>query len=114
MKVEFYRFVSDRSEVDQIVHERRVQSRNPHSNYATWYTPTRYDNPDLALAELALPQCPTHRFGPISADALPGMDVYLRVVQPAYGQPGRGIEIRTSSPIWLEGLWNFRYAQWDL
>jgi hypothetical protein len=51
----YYRFVSNPAEVKQIVDERKIQSLNSHTNYLTWYTPTRYGNVNQAQQELAMP-----------------------------------------------------------
>jgi len=112
--VVFYRYISYQPEVDQVICERKVQSTNPKTQYATWYTPTRYDNPTKAQQELALNKPPTHRIGPILGDEMPDFDIGLRPVAPAFSQPGGGVEARTKSSVWLFGLWNFNKRQWEL
>lgn len=113
MAVAFYRYVSSPMEVNQVVKERKIQSMNPTTQYATWYTPTRYDDPHDAQRELALGKLPTYRVGPIPADEMPDFDIGLRAVAPAFGQPGGGVEARTKSPVWLFGLWNFGSQCWE-
>ncbi|MBI4082957.1 MAG: hypothetical protein HY423_10140 [Candidatus Lambdaproteobacteria bacterium] len=112
MTVQFYRYLSHQ-EVTQVQKERKIHSTNPVTRYATWYTPTRYDNLQIAQAELALPAAPTHRAGPIPADAMPDFFVPLRAVAPAFGQPGGGVEACTRNPVWLYGLWNFAKSDWE-
>jgi hypothetical protein len=51
----YYRYVSNPAEIKPIVDERKIQSVNATTNYLTWYTPTRYQNVDLAQQELAPP-----------------------------------------------------------
>jgi len=114
MPVVFYRYISYQQEVNQVVHERKVQSTNPRTRYATWYTPARYDDPIRAQKELALTSPPTHRLGPIPADEMPDFDIDLRPVAPAFGQPGGGVEARTRLPLWLFGLWDFANGRWEL
>lgn len=114
MPVVFYRYISYQPEVDQIINERKVQSTNPKTQYATWYAPTRYDDSKKAQRELSLKNEPTHRVGPIPSDKMPDFEIGLRPVAPAFGQPGGGIEACTKLPIWLFGLWNFQENSWDL
>lgn len=114
MAIGFYRFVSHHGEAAQLQAERKVLSTNPAAGHATWYTPTRYDDPVTASDQLALPSPPSHRIGPIPADEMPTFDIGLRTVAPAFGKPGGGIEARTRSPVWLPGLWNFGARRWDL
>lgn len=114
MSTVFYRYISYPPEVNQVTRQRKVQSTNPKTQYATWYTPTRYDDPQMAQQELALSGLPTHRVGPIPADEMPSFDIGLRPVAPAFGQPGGGVEARTKSPVWLFGLWNFQSSSWNL
>lgn len=114
----FYRYIGFPQEVQQIVTDRRVQSTNRATGYATWYTPTRYDGPVDAKRELALKRLPTHRVGPIPVDEMPYFDIGPRRADPAHGEPGGGIEARTLEPVWLFGLWKFHVPQspggWDL
>jgi hypothetical protein len=114
----FYRYFSFPQEVQQIVTDRRIQSTNPASGYATWYTPIRYENPADAKRELALDTAPTNRIGPIPLDEMPYFDIGPRRAAPAHGEPGGGIEARTRSPLWLFGLYSFPTptmpGRWDL
>lgn len=100
----FYRYLGSQVEVDLIVRERRIRSSNPHG---TWYTTARYDDPTHAQQELALPNPPTHRVGPIAGDEMPDFDVPLRPVAPANGQPGGGVEARTKGTVYLFGVLQF-------
>ena len=86
----YYRYVSNPPEVKQIADERKIQSLNPATNYLTWYTPTRYQDVDLAQKELALPYNPTHRLGPIPDMYIVNMDVPLRLTDPAWTWIFRG------------------------
>ncbi len=114
----FYRYISYPVEIQQIVAERKIQSTNPSEGFATWYTPTRYNNPAEAKSELALRTLPTHRVGPIPLDELPPLDIGPRRADPADGEPGGGTEVRTRHPVWLFGLWAFpsggSEGRWDL
>jgi hypothetical protein len=112
--IEFYRYISDPAEASQILHDRKIQSKNAKTGYRTWYSPTRYDNPNDAQRELALPNLPIYRIGPIPGDQMPTFDIPLRSVSPAFGQPGLGVEVRTAFPVWLFGLWNFQTRNWEL
>lgn len=114
MPVVFYRYISHLPEVDQVVRERKIHSTNPSTQHATWYAPTRYDDPHMARQELALKNPPTHRVGPIADDQMPDFDIGLRPVAPLHGQPGGGVEARTKSPVWLFGLLNFTTGAWEL
>jgi hypothetical protein len=114
MATEHYRYLSSLAEAAQIIHERRILSTNAVTGYATWYTPKRYDNAFDARRELALPNTPLRRVGPILDQQMPTFDIPLRSVAPAFGQPGGGVEARTTSPVWIFGLWNFQTQNWDL
>lgn len=114
MATEYYRYLSDPTEVAQIIHERRIQSTNSAAGHATWYSPTRYDNPVDAQRELALPNAPSHRVGPVSDQQMPTFDIPARPVAPAFGYPGGEVEARTRFPIQIFGLWDFQKRNWDL
>ena len=114
MPVAFYRYMSYPSEVSQVTGERKVQSTNPTTQFATWYTTIRYDSAVTAQQELALSKSPTHRVGPIPANEMPDFDISLRSVAPAFGHPGGGVEARTKSPVWLFGIWDFSNKDWTL
>ena len=113
MPTGFYRYISSPGEVTQIVDQRKVHSTNAYTRHATWYTPTRFDIPADAQRELALPSAPTHRVGPISAAEMPSFAIGLRVVAPAFGSPGGGVEAYTYDPVWLPGLWEFAHHAWE-
>ncbi len=108
----FYRYISYQPEVNQVMEERRIQSTNPTNAHLTWYTPMRYDDPHQAQRGLALHHVPTHRVGPIALSDMPPFHNDFRVAQPAYGQPGGGIEVSTFEPVWVFGLFEFRRATW--
>ncbi|OGF58604.1 MAG: hypothetical protein A2Y62_08010 [Candidatus Fischerbacteria bacterium RBG_13_37_8] len=112
--IECYRYISQQVEKDQIINERKIQSINAATNYATWYTITRYDDENTAQQELALPLIPSFRIGPIRLDEMPNLSILFRSVAPAFGQPGGGIEVMTELPIWLFGLWDFGSNIWIL
>ena len=102
-------------ERNQIVADRKVLSGNPRTAHETWYSPTRYDDPVDAQQYLALPApiLPIYRIGPIPENAVQTLTVGPRRVQPAFGQPGGGIEIATRTPLWLTGLWSFALNDYD-
>ncbi len=108
----FYRYLSHPLEVDQVRVERKVQTTNPKAP-GTWYTPTRYNDPQMAQQELALPRLPTHRIGPILDDQVPDITIGFRRVMPAFGYPGGGVEVLVKGPVWLLGLWDFAAGQLD-
>jgi hypothetical protein len=110
----FYRYISHPDEVKQVLDERRVQSTNPRTGRATWYTTVRYDDPLVAQRELALERVPSHRIGPIPEHLMPQFDIGPRDAAPLGGQPGGGLEARTKSPVWLAGLWDFGAELWQL
>ena len=112
MPTGFYRYLSSSQEISQVIDERKVQSTNSSTQYATWYCPTRSDSDSMAEQEVALPRPPTHRIGPIPNDQMPQFDIGLRPVSPAFGQPGGGVEARTAAPVWLFGLWDFQGTAW--
>lgn len=104
---EFYRYISHPIEVQQIIERRIVRTTNPFVS-GTWYTPSRYENPQGAQQYLSLPDEPTNRVGPIPIQKIRYFNiVQLRIVGPAYGQPGGGLEGCTTSIVYLFGLFNF-------
>lgn len=80
----------------------------------TWYSPTKYDNENQAEQELAMPQTPHHRVGPINDVKMPSFAVGPRKVQPNFNQPGGGVEVSVQNAIDLFGLWDFNNDEWDL
>ena len=110
----FYRYISHSDEVSQVQQERRIQSTNPRTGRATWYTTARYDDPLVAQRELALDRAPTHRVGPIPADQMPPFDRGPRDAATLGGRPGGALEVRTTFPVWLCGLWDFGTTRWLL
>lgn len=111
--VEFYRYVSNPNELNQLRRLRLVRSVNTHLQGATWLSPDRYDDPIEAQRRLSLSRPPTHRIGPIPAHKVPLFDIDMRTVAPAYGHPGMGRECRTRLAIWLYGLWDFASSDWE-
>jgi hypothetical protein len=114
MFVEYYRYLSDPSEVAQVIHERRIQSMNLVAGRATWYSAIRYDNPIDAQRTLALPHVPSHRVGPVAELQMPPLDIKPRPLAPAFGYPGGGVEVRTVFPVHIFGLLDFQKRHWDL
>jgi hypothetical protein len=102
----FYRYISDPNEVVQWSQERKINTLNPKA-VGTWYAPTRYQTPDQAESELALPIRPTHRAGPIPADEMPDFVTGPRLSQPLFGQPGGGIEVLVGREAWIFGFRDF-------
>jgi|SRR5271157_967018 len=113
MATSYYRYITDVIERNQLVAERKVFSVNAGTGYETWYTPARYDDPFLAQQELALPAPILYRIGPFPENAIQNLTVGPRRIQPAFGQPGGGIEIATRSAVWLTGLWSFALNDYD-
>lgn len=115
MSTSYYRYITDVRERNQLVSERKVLSGNASTGHETWYAPTRYDDPVDAQQELALPApvLPIYRIGPFPENAIQNLTVGPRRVQPAFGQPGGGIEIATRSALWLAGLWSFALNDYD-
>jgi hypothetical protein len=110
----YYRYASHQAEFDQLREERLIRSTNPLGAGKTWYAPTRYDDPLLAQADLALKRPPARRFGPIPADEMPDFDINgPQPVQPAYGQPGGGIEVCTTGRVFIFGCYNLALASGD-
>lgn len=112
MPIAFYRYLCDVTEVNQIKRERKIQTRNP--ALVTWYSPTRYEDPDQAKRELALFTRPTHRLGPMPGDAMPTFRIGLRPVAPANGEPGGGIEACTEEPVYLPGLFSWNRGECEV
>lgn len=115
MATVYYRYICDISERNQLVAERKIYSMNPTMGFTTWYTPTRYDDPFTAQRELALPAAiiPIYRAGPVPENVMPPLTIGPRRVAPAFGHPGGGIEIATTNPVWLFGLWAFTNSAFD-
>lgn len=113
MATEYYRYLSDSAEVDRVVDERRIESTGE-ENPSTWFSPTRYDDPVDARRELAIPNRPDHRIGPVPDVIMPTLEKGPRTVQPNFGQPGGGVEVCTTKPIWLFGLWDYGTDNWRL
>ncbi|MEI7867797.1 MAG: hypothetical protein WCI11_07880 [Candidatus Methylumidiphilus sp.] len=115
MVTNYYRYITDVQERNQLVSERKVHSRNSVTGHETWFSPSRYDNPLAAQQQLALPApiLPIYRVGPIPEAAIENLTIGPRRVQPAFGQPGGGLEIATKSPVWLLGLWSFGLNNYD-
>ena len=110
----YYRYASHQAVFDQLRENRLIRSTNPRGGGRTWCTPSRYDNPLVAQTELALRRPPARRFGPIPADEMPDFDVHGRqVVQPAYGQPGGGIEVCTTGQVFIFGCYNLANGDWE-
>lgn len=112
MPLGFYRYFSHQEELLQVQRHKKLQSTNPATGGATWWTPTRYENPVAAQRELALSRPPKYRYGPVPVGNMPEMDIAFRTVAPANGQPGGGVEVRTMQPLWLFGLWDFAKDNW--
>ncbi len=111
---EFYRYISHPLEKRQIIESRVIRSANPFS-FGTWYTPNRYDNARAAQQFLSLPDEPTNRIGPIENYKIPNFNIVpLRLVAPAYGQPGGGLEACTSYTIYLFGLLDFNSGTFEI
>lgn len=102
----FYRYISDPGEITQWTQEHKIKTLNTMAT-GTWFTPTRYQTAAQARSELALPNLPTHRIGPIPAGEMPDVVTGPRVSQPLFGQPGGGIEVLVSREVWVFGFWDF-------
>ena len=98
-QVVFYRYVDD---VEEAVIRAMGMIAPAPSSLSKWYTPDRYDTGLEAQQYLALRNTPTYRIGPIPSDEIPDPDhVQLRVVAPAFGQPGGGLEVATTKTHYL-------------
>lgn len=116
-RAEFYRYLSNPWEIDQIINGRKIQSldrQGQPSPKGTWYTPIRYEKDADAQQELALQYMPTHRVGPIPADKMPDFDIPLRPVATTPYGPGGGVEARTKGIVWLFGLYDLQKGTWVL
>ena len=112
-QIGFYRFIAHPAELAQLHNERKVQTTNPYAHGKTWYTTTRYTDPVPAQEELALPHFPSHRIGPIPEDEMSTFDILPRIVAPAFGQPGGGVEARVTGQVFVFGCWNFTNTKWE-
>ena len=93
-QVMFYRYTDD-TEAGEIRENNRIEPAP--NQICKWFTPDRYDTGEEAQRFLAMRYIPTHRVGPIPSDELPDFDhIFLRVVAPAHGQPGGGLEAATT------------------
>ncbi len=110
----YYRYISDSVEVQQVKEERKILSTNNTTKNETWFTVDRYDDVAIAEDKLALPVIPSHRVGPISSVMMPSCHIGPRIVDPGYGKKGGGIEVATMEPIWLCGLRDLQFNNWDL
>lgn len=112
--VEWYcRYVSNPMEVQQIKEERKILSVNTTTNRETWFTTDAYDDITMAEECLSLPATPSHNVGPVSDAMMPYCHISARIVAPMYGKRGGGIEVATMEPVWLCGLWDFRFKDWN-
>lgn len=111
MRKEFYRYISADDEVDESRAERKIESVSDRSPF-TWYTPTRYSDHGKAKEELAMPNEPHARAGPVTEQKLPRIVEGPQRVQPSFGEPGGGIEVKVRSPVWLFGLWDMQSDDW--
>lgn len=111
MRNEYYRYLSDDSEFEHIREHRSIESQSDRNPY-TWYTPTRYDDRSTAIEELALPKDPEHRIGPVTAPKMPPFTKGPRRVRPRFGEPGGGVEVCVTGPVWLFGIWDFSDDDW--
>jgi hypothetical protein len=96
MPTSYYRYVDER-ERRFIEDNRFVMSKSGF----TFFTPDRYDTAAEAQKYLALPAPQPWRIGPIPADEMPDLEVPLRPVGVANGQPGGGTECATVKPVYL-------------
>jgi hypothetical protein len=108
----YYRYISNPAEVVQVKLQRRVQTVNPVAA-GTWYSPTLYDDPDLAWRELAMPYCPIFRIGPIHPDLFGSIVHPLRPVAADFHKPGGGWEICIQGAVYVGGLWDFGTSTWS-
>jgi hypothetical protein len=93
----YYRYIGER-EKEFIEKQDTVRSLSR----VTFFTPDRYDSNEVAQRRLALPRRPVWRIGPIPDSQMPSFDrLPLRVVGPANGHPGGGVECATSHPVHL-------------
>jgi hypothetical protein len=75
----------------------------------------RFAEPAQAQRLLALDHQPRYRVGPIPDDEMPAFDVCgPQRIEPAGGQPGGGIEVCTTSEIFMFGFFGFEEDGWVL
>ena len=98
-ELSFYRYV-DQKEAIMIEELRRIEP-TPGTG-VKWYSVDRYESGADAQRHLALRHVPTHRVGPIPVSQMPDFDAHpFRVVSPAFGQPGGGVEAATTQTLYL-------------
>lgn len=107
----FYRYVNN-SEKQDIVDNRKIQSRNP---IGTYFTSNRFEVSSETQRFLSLRTTPEYRVGPIAVCVMPVFDIVsLRITPPAYGQPGGGTEACTSHPVYIFGVFNFNHNIYEM
>lgn len=113
MPTEYYRYISEQREVDQLTEDRILESVGTSDPY-TWFAPMRFEDPQDAKEKLALPNLPEHRIGPLYEVTMPSFDKGPRKVQANFGEPGGGVEVCTTREIRLQGLWDFANDEWEM
>ena len=97
MAAAYYRYIGER-EKEFIEKQDMIRSNSK----VMFFTPVRYENGEVAQRRLALPHRPVWRIGPIPESQMPSFDkLPLRVVGPANGHPGGGVECATSETVHL-------------
>jgi hypothetical protein len=110
----FYRWVSHPAELEQFRRFRTIHSTNPKGGGKTWFTNQRIESTAEAQMVLALPNAPRHRVGPIPEDEMPYFNVCAaRTVEPAYDNPGGGLEFCTTGYIEIFGWFSFDSVSWE-
>ena len=110
----FYRCVSHPGELEQFRGERIIRSSNPRGGGRTWFTNQRLRDAAEAEMVLALPNRPRYVVGPVPEDEMPFFDVCCaRVVDPAYGNPGGGVEFCTTQQVEVFGWYSFESNAWE-
>jgi hypothetical protein len=95
----FYRYTDD-TEAEEIKKINRIEPAP--NQICKWFSPDCYDTGSEAQRFLAIRYTPTYRVGPIPSDELADFDhTPLRVVAPAHGQPGGGLEAATTQTVYL-------------
>lgn len=99
MPIAYYRYVG-------VAEKQHVEGGRSVYSYSglTFLTPDLYPSAEEARKRLALPTLPVYRAGPFHEHELPPLTVPHRVVAPANGQPGGGVECAVSEPIVLFGF----------
>lgn len=106
--VKYFRYASHEAEIVQARDQGIVKTTNPYGAGHTYFTDVDLTDPVAAQHLLALPAEPKYSLGPLSEEQMPTFDICsARVIAPAYGRLGGGIEYCTSGSVRLFGFFEF-------